>query len=133
MNPLNQLLVFVLVVVVALACYIYFHYIKSEPALDPSDKDWKKYRDEVLNPHIEEDKLWAESVAMEGKVRAYNRDEELKVYFKKMWNDGGNWWNMIVECFKNIGKIIHWTEYRWWYIGAFLIIFGLVLHYVFEI
>jgi len=133
MNPLNQLLVFVLVVVVALACYIYFHYIKSEPTLDPSDKDWKKYRDEVLNPHLEEDKAWAEKVADEAKVRAYNRDEELKVYFKKLWNDGGNWWELFKASVNRILEMLHVKEYWAWYAGAFLILGGLVLHYIFGV
>lgn len=130
MNPLNQLLCFVLVVIVAVMAYIYFHYIKSEPALDPSDKDWKKYRDEVLNPNLEKDKLWAEEVAMEAKVRATARDEELKIYFKKLWNDGGNWWELFKASVKRILDMLHFKEYWPWYVGAFLILFGLFLHYI---
>jgi len=133
MNPLNQLLVFVLVVVVGLLAYVYFHYIKSGDPLPKEDKDWKKTKREELDPKIDADKKWADEKIAEGKVRAYETDQILCKFFKQLWNDGIFQWGAVKAFFEYIGEIIWWNKYRWWYVGALLIIIGLVCHYIFGI
>lgn len=132
MQPLEKLGVFALVVVIGLLVYWYIKFIKNGEPLDPSDKDWKKTRDEELYPLIAEFKVWLDDVA----VKTGEWHSKIEVVFgkmiKQMWNDGGNWMNIILEFFKQIGRAISWNKYRVVYCILALIIFGLVKYYIFD-
>lgn len=60
-------------------------------------------------------------------------DEKIEKAFELGGKDARQEWDGFTEYWKEKGRIINWKKWRYVYIGCFVIICGLILHYVFGI
>ncbi|MBQ0066802.1 MAG: hypothetical protein KBS60_01250 [Phascolarctobacterium sp.] len=130
LNPLNQVGVFLFLVVAVLVAYIYCHYIKRGEPLPPSDKDWKRTRDTVVAEAIKDLEEFIQNFKRDLAFKRERLDNNLSIMFKQLWNDGIFQWGFIAECFKEFGRLINWKKYRVVYCIIILILCGLFLYYV---
>lgn len=133
LNPLNQLGLVVLGVIVGLCVFVYVKYIKGGDPISPDDKDWKTTRDMEVEPKLAGIKAWLDETKDTYHELVHDLDKSIAKMFKQLVNDTIFQWGFVKEFFKAVGRAINWNKYKFVYIFIILVVCGLILHYVFGV